>query len=1356
MQKHSMRLFATRGLAAAAIAAGLTLAPMTVFAEEVQPVAPADAATQADDRAPAAATLAAPESPAAPEAPAAPESPAAPELPAALKAPAATEAAPTEESTPTQELEAAQNEQASAQADYNEATSEVSEQTAVKNAADQALSEAEKDAQGFSGIVPTDEEVAQKQHTVIYTQDMVDWATQVESDAEAEQSAAETDNQAKQSAVSAAKSDLDQKQSAADDAQAKADANPVSAAQQQVDSAQAALDAATSASQQAQTAEEFLDSQTNGFYSHGYQQINQGAYGSDLRVDGSAATYQHLLDGCDVMDEVNRQRAAIGLSELPVDPYLVGVEVLEADINDGSYRGHSDWQKSAAYKNACLAWGYGPQSAVADGWMGEKANFDRFRQAHPTVQVTGQHNTKTYHLDLVGTPQMEEGTGYAIFMAYPDEYQGIGHYLAMVDPYNKTQGAGFGGRNTAAWIGGTGAHPSQSQAGVSLPTQTYSVSEWRSMIQNAKAIFEASNTDPTSLRDALSRAKANLATAQDLEKKAKAAQAAAGSAREAYDQAKSAADDAAARLSKANADLSEAQSTLRREQSFLADAQAAYDQAVRDRDAGQRANVAGANLPQLRANAASASTALQRAKDAQSKAKSRLDSANARLSAAQSAWNQAASSDTLYRVYNPVTGEYLFTTSMSEVRQRQSAGWNLQTDQTRQTPRSGVAVWCLRNPISGDRNYVSDQNEVRVLTNILGWVFENNGNPVFYGAKSATNVPYYRLFSVGSSHPHLFTPDADQRSQLLGSGWIDEGVAWYGVVSAEQPPEEPAEPAAPTAYYAIRYDGNGGTGVIDPQAVAAGKGTYLSYGSGLSRAGYNLLGWADTATSGKVWNLGQWSGALSGTDGAVVTLYAVWDAIPYTINYNGNGADSGSVSSQTAKPGETVTIAHNGFGRTGYWFSDWDTTPDGRGNDYAAGSQMADFATPGSTVTLYAQWSPNYYAVHYDNNGGVNQMADTPMTYDEATQLSANVFTREGYTFVGWSTSSYVMSVTYADQASVRNLTAGYGDIVTLYAVWAKNDDGRLLDDGSYLIRVPNHTELALGESGTSSGSSVVLQEYFGWTHNNNGTAAGSAAPQEWSFEWDPSAGGYKITNEQSGLVLGLDSRETYGGSYAQVEHDEGAPYDRWKIRETSGDGFSGYQLVNCGSGCALDMSEGWKVGAGVRQYAAYSGGEDQVFVFTPLEIIGEKQSDFAVGRYVIKLCDYDWQCLEIPSDNTENGAPVQVGYYDGSSNQQWEISKNDDGTYTISSVAAGYAGRTESFDVTGWNLASGVKLEVWDSTGNQLPTKWMIYRNDDGTYTFLSALSRLVVSLPQDYGTQLEMRPNGHGTNVRFNLVQV
>ena len=76
-----------------------------------------------------------------------------------------------------------------------------------------------------------------------------------------------------------------------------------------------------------------------------------------------------------------------------------------------------------------------------------------------------------------------------------------------------------------------------------------------------------------------------------------------------------------------------------------------------------------------------------------------------------------------------------------------------------------------------------------------------------------------------------------------------------------------------------------------------------------------------------------------------------------TINFDGNGSTGGSTASQQIAAGNTASLNANGFTRTGYAFTGWNTAADGFGTSYADGADYTVTpATGDTTVTLYAQW----------------------------------------------------------------------------------------------------------------------------------------------------------------------------------------------------------------------------------------------------------------------------------------------------------------------------------------------------------------------------------------------------------------
>ena len=148
----------------------------------------------------------------------------------------------------------------------------------------------------------------------------------------------------------------------------------------------------------------------------------------------------------------------------------------------------------------------------------------------------------------------------------------------------------------------------------------------------------------------------------------------------------------------------------------------------------------------------------------------------------------------------------------------------------------------------------------------------------------------------------------------------------------------------------------------------------------------------------------------------------------YNVTFNANG---GTVSADVS--GYYVKGADLTFPtpvREGYTFTGWDLG----GFRYTSED---DYTVPVTgDWTFVAQWEANTYKVTFDANGGEGTMDAQTFTYDVAQNLTANAFTRTGYTFKGWNTAADGSGTAYDNEAEVRNLTADQNGNVTLYAQW--------------------------------------------------------------------------------------------------------------------------------------------------------------------------------------------------------------------------------------------------------------------------------------------------------------------------------
>ena len=148
---------------------------------------------------------------------------------------------------------------------------------------------------------------------------------------------------------------------------------------------------------------------------------------------------------------------------------------------------------------------------------------------------------------------------------------------------------------------------------------------------------------------------------------------------------------------------------------------------------------------------------------------------------------------------------------------------------------------------------------------------------------------------------------------------------------------------------------------------------------------------------------------------------------------------NGNTTKNTVNDGALVTKPADPT-RSGYTFAGW--------YKEAAATNAWDFSADkvSSDITIYAKWNeipsstnvPTYvpsttvvnsYTITYDNNGGTGTIAS--QTVAGTIKLSANIFTREGYTFTEWNTKADGTGKAYEDKADLT-LTSN----ITLYAQW--------------------------------------------------------------------------------------------------------------------------------------------------------------------------------------------------------------------------------------------------------------------------------------------------------------------------------
>ena len=180
---------------------------------------------------------------------------------------------------------------------------------------------------------------------------------------------------------------------------------------------------------------------------------------------------------------------------------------------------------------------------------------------------------------------------------------------------------------------------------------------------------------------------------------------------------------------------------------------------------------------------------------------------------------------------------------------------------------------------------------------------------------------------------------------------------------------------------------------------------------------------------------GQWTGNIQSEN-----YVPFEEGTYYVISYDGNGNTDESYAQKytICRVGQDCTIASNLYYKTNHTLSGWATAPDGE-VVYQKGQTVNNITTE-SNITLYAKWQKSAYTITLQGNGGATStnLTSTTVNCNISSQctISYSNFKRDGYSFIGWSTTPNG-EVEYQNGYKIPANTEPEFD--TLYAVWENN-----------------------------------------------------------------------------------------------------------------------------------------------------------------------------------------------------------------------------------------------------------------------------------------------------------------------------
>ena len=140
------------------------------------------------------------------------------------------------------------------------------------------------------------------------------------------------------------------------------------------------------------------------------------------------------------------------------------------------------------------------------------------------------------------------------------------------------------------------------------------------------------------------------------------------------------------------------------------------------------------------------------------------------------------SAQTMYRLYNPNSGEHFYTASIEERDHLDSVGWDYEGEAWEAPVSSDTPVYRLYS--GTDHHYTTSVHEREHLID-AGWKYEGIG----WYSDDDKGIGLHRLFNPNvnpktarnNSGSHHYTTSNEERDHLVSLGWRYEDYGWYGV-----------------------------------------------------------------------------------------------------------------------------------------------------------------------------------------------------------------------------------------------------------------------------------------------------------------------------------------------------------------------------------------------------------------------------------------------------------------------------------------------------------------------------------------------------------------------------------------------
>nr|MCR5041893.1 InlB B-repeat-containing protein [Clostridia bacterium] len=398
--------------------------------------------------------------------------------------------------------------------------------------------------------------------------------------------------------------------------------------------------------------------------------------------------------------------------------------------------------------------------------------------------------------------------------------------------------------------------------------------------------------------------------------------------------------------------------------------------------------------------------------------------------------------------------------------------------------------------------------------------------------------------------------------------------------------------------------------------------------------------------------------------------------------------------------------------KTGYHWGSWSGA-------LSSSSQTFRFRMPSSaSATLTANAEPNSYTINFAGNGSTGgSTAAMTAYYDQSANLTANGFTKTGYTFDHWLCNG----ATYADKAPIKNLTATDGASFTFTAQWAPNTYTVAFDgNGNTGGTVPS-SFTATYDTPFDMPSGVLTKTgytFAGWTVGTDGTTVYGAGSNASNLT---AANGATVTMYAKWVKNTYSVRFNGSGATSGDMDDLAMTYDEAKNLTANGFEKTGYHFL------------GWSRTAGAAA-PDYTDRQSVSNLTAVAGVVVDLYAVWAINTYAVSFTSSGegYTVTQSPAATVEHGGSVSFQIYLDSAHSRsdapevtvssGEVSTSRDGcriTYTVSGITGAQSISVGDAAVNVYGVtfsASGVGYTV-----TQLPAATV---SDGGSVSFFITLA--------------------------------